>query len=74
MSTATCARPVAHPNNEFIGACLAFDALMEQLHDLRSKHFGVEPEAQRTWQEVLDVQLTVRQIAKALTRFNGAKA
>ena len=65
---------MAHANNEFIGACLDFDALMARLATLRANHFNVEdPEAARNWGEVGSVRYVNERLAEALAHYEGGK-
>lgn len=55
-----------HANNEFIGGCIEFDELLAKLSDMRRRHFGVDPEAQRTWGDVGIVTAANRKLRDAV--------
>jgi hypothetical protein len=63
---------MTNANNEFIGANLEFDKLMEQLQEIRASHFGVNPETDRNWGEVGSVQKAVNDLQN-LVYFLGAQ-
>lgn len=59
-----------HPNNEFIGACIHFDQLMERLSQLRGDHFNCDPETQRNWGDVGSVKYATDRLQEILAHFS----
>jgi hypothetical protein len=60
-------------NNEFIGANLEFDKLMEQLQEIRANHFGANPETDRNWGEVGSVQKVVSDLQNLVDFLGDSK-
>jgi hypothetical protein len=60
---------VAHANNEFIGACIEIDALMDQLHRLRAAHFNVAQSKERDWADVGSARFVAEKLKEALAHY-----